>query len=461
MELAKYLINSMERKTEVKEKNSIRKKEKATVKQMKNIKQEKTFEYNRPICQNVVNDIMENVENKTRTIYQSHVLSATKTVILQKTVEGKQLHASNVEKKDILKVKMESTDVELEQQLKDAGKQLSHPPNSLQLLHVLNELEKLLLKVDQALEKSILDALKSSRNALIHSSLSKYLDIDVRVSVASCICEITRITARDAPPYTDDQMRLIVSSFQLIVSSFEDLADQSSQSYNKRASILKTVSKVRLFNIMLDLECDELIMKMFEHFLKSVRDYHLDAMFSSMENIMVSVIEESEEVSVELLKPLLASVKKDCKGVLPVAHKLGKGVLLKSANKLKPCIIPTLTSLGESLDMYHKVVAAICEGTTTDLDNIDDNDSGLQLANECKLKKGSLKSVKSNEVTDDSDADKLLKENSQTEKVFINTENGADTIKNLVKKGTSKKKDDGKKRKRSTGRDKVKFIMFI
>lgn len=59
--------------------------------------------------------------------------------------------------------------------------------------------------------------------------------------------------------------------FQLIVSSFEDLADQSSRSYDKRASILETVSKVRSCVIMLDLECDGLIVEMFEHFLRSVR----------------------------------------------------------------------------------------------------------------------------------------------------------------------------------------------
>ncbi|KAJ0901052.1 putative sister chromatid cohesion protein Pds5 [Helianthus annuus] len=57
---------------------------------------------------------------------------------------------------------------------------------------------------------------------------------------------------------------------------------------------------------MLDLECDALIVEMFEHFLKSVRDYHLDSVFPSMGSIMVLVIEESEEIPVEMLKPLLA-----------------------------------------------------------------------------------------------------------------------------------------------------------
>ncbi|KAK9059434.1 hypothetical protein SSX86_022054 [Deinandra increscens subsp. villosa] len=282
---------------------------------------------------------------------------------------------------------MTSTDVELEQQLKELGNQLSHPSDSVdELLRVLDQLEKLLLRVDQSPKQSMLDALKPSMNALIHDSLSKHSDIDVKVSVASCISEITRITAPE-PPYTDDQMRDV---FQLIISSFENLDDKSSRSYNKRASILDTVSKVRSCVIMLDLECDELIVKMFVIFLKSVRDFHLDSVFSAMENIMVVVIEESEEISVELLKPLLATVRKNREGVLPVAHKLGKGVLLKSADNLKPYMIPALTSLGESLDMYHEVVAAVCEGTTADFESNDDNDCGLQLANECNLEKGSV-----------------------------------------------------------------------
>ncbi|XP_076936673.1 uncharacterized protein LOC143603892 [Bidens hawaiensis] len=277
-----------------------------------------------------------------------------------------------------LRLKMAATDVDLEPQLKDVGKQLSQQLDSNdELLLVLDKLEKLLLKVDQSPKKSMLEALRPSINALIRDSLLKHSDMDVKVSVASCISEITRITAPDAP-YTDDQMRDV---FQLIVSSFEDLADRSSRSFNKRASILETVSKVRSCVIMLDLECDELIVTMFEHFLNSIRDYHLDAIYSSMESIMVLVIEESEEISVELLKPLLASVKKDRVGVLPIAHKLGKDVLLKSAEKLKPYMMPALTALGESLDNYHKVVTAVCEGTAA---NFDDNDAEQQLADESK-----------------------------------------------------------------------------
>ncbi|KAJ0526128.1 putative sister chromatid cohesion protein Pds5 [Helianthus annuus] len=157
------------------------------------------------------------------------------------------------------------------------------------------KVEKLLSKVDRSPKRSMIDALRPSMRALIKDGLSKHSDVDVKVAVASCISEITRITAPGAP-YDDNQMR--------------GLADQSSRSYAKRASILETASKVRSCVIMLDLECDA---------LKSVRDYHLDSVFPSMGSIMVLVIEESEEIPVEMLKPLLAHVKKDNTDVLPIA----------------------------------------------------------------------------------------------------------------------------------------------
>ncbi|KAM0017913.1 putative sister chromatid cohesion protein Pds5 [Helianthus debilis subsp. tardiflorus] len=84
---------------------------------------------------------------------------------------------------------------------------------------------------------------------------------------------------------------------------------------------------------------------MFEHFLKSVRDYHLDSVFPSMGSIMVLVIEESEEIPVEKLKPLLARVKKDNTDVLPIAQNLSERVLVKSAERLKPYLLPAVRLL--------------------------------------------------------------------------------------------------------------------
>ncbi|MED6115307.1 hypothetical protein PIB30_089216 [Stylosanthes scabra] len=159
--------------------------------------------------------------------------------------------------------------------------------------------------------------------------------------------------------------------FQLIVSSFESLHDMASRSYTKRTSILETVAKVRSCVVMLDLECDALIVEMFKHFLKAVREQHTENVFSSMETIMTLVIEESEDIPLELLSPILDSLKKDNEEVLPIARKLGERVLECSASKLKPYLVHTVDTLGISLDNYSNVLASICQDTPKSLEQND------------------------------------------------------------------------------------------
>ncbi|KAK3036804.1 hypothetical protein RJ639_030496 [Escallonia herrerae] len=290
-------------------------------------------------------------------------------------------------------------DKELEKQLREAGDLLLKHPSSVDELlplldfemgiisigshardlgapsnEALSQVENCLSRVEQSPRDPMLNALSPSRNALIEDELLRHSDVDVKVAVASCISEITRITAPDAP-YEDEKMKDI---FQLIVSSFENLSDKSSRSYNKRASILETVAKVRSCVVMLDLECDELIVAMFQHFLEAIRDYHPENVFASMETIMTLVVEESEEISLALLTPLLATVQRDNEEKLPIARKLGEKVIQNCAVKLKPYLAHAIKSLGVPLKNYSEVVASICEETTSSIENNDDNAIGEQ-----------------------------------------------------------------------------------
>ncbi|KAK7839668.1 sister chromatid cohesion protein PDS5 homolog C [Quercus suber] len=121
--------------------------------------------------------------------------------------------------------------------------------------------------------------------------------MDVEVSVVSCITVITRITAPDAL-YKDEQMKEI---FQLIVAACENMSHVSTRSYKKVTSILDTIAKVKLCLVMLDLECDALVVEMFESFLKLIRSNHPPTVLSTMETIMSLVINESEDISLDLL----------------------------------------------------------------------------------------------------------------------------------------------------------------
>ncbi|KAG5563054.1 hypothetical protein RHGRI_005711 [Rhododendron griersonianum] len=271
---------------------------------------------------------------------------------------------------------------ELEKQLEEAGnKLLQLPPSVDEILSLLDQVENYLSRVEQSPSKSMQTALSPSRKALVADELLRHQDADVKVAVASCISEITRITAPDAP-YDDDQMKDI---FQLIVSSFENLSDKSSRSYDRRTLILETVAKVRSCVVMLDLECDGLIVEMFQHFLKAIRDDHPDNVFSSMETIMTLVLEESEDISLELISPILASLKSENQGVPAIARKLAERVVENSAIKLKPCLIQAMKSLRLSLDDYNKVITSICNGTTDADGRNERNDRGEQSTEDSNL----------------------------------------------------------------------------
>ncbi|KAI3990683.1 hypothetical protein MKX01_022983 [Papaver californicum] len=248
----------------------------------------------------------------------------------------------------------------LQDQLKEAGKKLLKPPPSVdELLPLIYEVEAFLLKVDQSPFKSMQKAISPLVKALSADDLLRHIDTDVKVAVASCITEITRITAPEAP-YSDDQMKDI---FELIVATFERLFDTSDRSYSKRVSILHTVAKVQSCVVMLDLECDSLILEMFKHFLNTIRDFHPESVFTSMKKIMSLVLEESEDISHEIISLLLSILKKDSQDVLPTTRKLAEKVLENCKTKLKPYLKQRVANTSLSLSDYSDIVSCICQET--------------------------------------------------------------------------------------------------
>lgn len=276
---------------------------------------------------------------------------------------------------------MTSEEPQLEDGLKEIGEKLLHPSDDVaEVLQLLDRAESLLAKVEQSPPPTMSAALQPVMRALVSNDLFQHTDMDVRVAVASCVSEITRITAPEAP-YDDEKMKGV---FEMIVETFQGLDKISSRSFSKRVSVLETVAKVRLCVVMLDLECDELILKMFQHFLHTIRDEHPDNVFSLMEMIMRVVIEESEEVQSDVIYCLLASVKKDNKDVLPVARKLGEKVIANNAEKLKPYLLDAIKSKGTILSDYSGVVASTCTGSDIVFDKSEINASGQSSEDDSK-----------------------------------------------------------------------------
>lgn len=72
------------------------------------------------------------------------------------------------------------------------------------------------MEQDQPL--SMQNALIPSKTALVSVDLLNHPDSDVRVSVVSCLTEIVRITAPEAP-YRDDQMKVQTNQVPVTLSS--------------------------------------------------------------------------------------------------------------------------------------------------------------------------------------------------------------------------------------------------
>ncbi|XP_020583977.1 uncharacterized protein LOC110027049 isoform X2 [Phalaenopsis equestris] len=267
---------------------------------------------------------------------------------------------------------MEPTEKEVEVRLRELGVRLASPPTDIdELLRILDQTEIYLSRVEQSPSSSMSDALGPVMNSLITKEFLNHTKADVKVFVAACIHEIIRVTAPDAP-YNDVLMKEI---FAMIVDAFDKLDDMSGCSYSKRVTILEIMAKVNSCVVMLDLECDDLILHMFKYFLKSIRPDHPTNVFSSMEAIMTLILEESEDISLELLVCLLSNVQKSTKGVIPVACRLAEKVISNCLMKLKPYILVAVQSMGTCLDDFGDIIASICKDSfvTPEHNKADDN----------------------------------------------------------------------------------------
>ncbi|GER37526.1 sister chromatid cohesion protein pds5 [Striga asiatica] len=231
--------------------------------------------------------------------------------------------------------------LEVLQQLKELGSKLESLPGSKDtIIKLLKRSEACLAQLDQSPTKSVVDSMQPLVNAVAKPEYLQHQDREVKLFVASCICEITRITAPEAP-YDDNVFKDI---FQLLVSTFNGLNDISAPSFRRRAVILETMAKYKSCVVMLDLECYDLIKEMFNTFFAVVSDEHPGNVLTSMQTIMEVLLDECEDVPESLLFILLSILGRDKEGVIMAARKLAMNVIGNCAAKLEPGIKQFLVS---------------------------------------------------------------------------------------------------------------------
>ncbi|KAK9690495.1 hypothetical protein RND81_09G131900 [Saponaria officinalis] len=333
------------------------------------------------------------------------------------------------------------------EQLTEVGNRLLHPPSSIpELLNLLDEVDFLFTKMRQTLSQPVQEAFAIIKKALIADELFRHSDPDVKITVASCLNEVTRISA-PTPPYEDDKMREI---FELIVDAFENLSCQPGRCYSKAVVILHNIAKLRSCVVMLDLECDSLVTKMFELFLKNISPKHPQHVFLDMIKIMSIVIEESDPVSPELLKILLARIKMENRTVSPASWEMGVKIFEGCSNKLKPLIIEAMSSMDCRLEDYAPILSSICKPEANATNVVNDslnpvnNEPSVDLNQSAEFVQG-LKAIESRHTTSASSfGPKALRTDGTTSKKgkkpnshVLDKEAAAGTERKQVRQGTA------------------------
>ncbi|KAL8122032.1 hypothetical protein AgCh_018678 [Apium graveolens] len=251
--------------------------------------------------------------------------------------------------------------LKLRKDLHDAGTKLTDLASSAttpvqELLNVLDQVDGLLSKVEQGPFGFMELELYILMKALISDQLMKHSNTDVKVSVASCMSEITRICAPEAP-YDNVEMKEI---FQLKLMALGKLSSEDPRSYSKALHILDNMTKVKACLLMLDLKFDDLISDMFKLFLSTIRSSsHSSDVFEQMESIMTNTIRESNVISEDLLEILLKSVNMREEEVWSRPWMLAEIVLRNCTPELQHLIPKFLRSRELNYDDYCITVATM------------------------------------------------------------------------------------------------------
>lgn len=83
--------------------------------------------------------------------------------------------------------------------------------------------------------------------------------------------------------YDDNTM---IEILHLIIDNFKSLSDINGDSFGRRSTILENCANVKISNLLLDLDLQDLIHDIFHHFLVTIEECHDTKVLVEIERIM-------------------------------------------------------------------------------------------------------------------------------------------------------------------------------
>lgn len=106
-------------------------------------------------------------------------------------------------------------------------------------------------------------------------------------------------------------------------------------SFAKRVKILETIGRIRSCVEMIDLDCEDLIRKMFQYFLAIVSMSRIENIRAFMQTIMSLILNDSDAISLPLLFILLVVLRKE-QNFSSAIHEMVVNVVKQCVQKLRP-----------------------------------------------------------------------------------------------------------------------------
>ncbi|XP_051147710.1 sister chromatid cohesion protein PDS5 homolog D-like [Andrographis paniculata] len=238
------------------------------------------------------------------------------------------------------------------------------PSSTLQLKELLVQVEETVRYVWQGAPESTKVILAPIKELLLVDELFQHTDAQIKMIHASIMNEVSKITLPDAP-FSEDIMKKI---FQLFMVALKDLASGVTKTTghllnnsSRARRILDVMASCKTCLILLDIECDQMVVDMFQLFFDIVRPDHPSDVFENMATVMSVMIDEADHILADLVKILLSSIKLDNKYASPRAWELGKTVVEKCAAKVQPHVREAVKMLNLEVKAYADIVSSLCQ----------------------------------------------------------------------------------------------------
>lgn len=185
--------------------------------------------------------------------------------------------------------------------------------------------------------------------SLVKPFILKHRDKDVKAHAACCLADILRIFAPEAP-YGEEELRAV---FLMITDQLKGLENTKSNLSKKCFYLLENLALVKSFNICLELDFQDIILKLFKLLFQVVNENHTNKIQNFMLDVMCPIIQEGESVPQELLDTVLINIIDPQKSENPVAYKLASEFIKRTASSLEPYLqmfFNSTLALGRSSD---------------------------------------------------------------------------------------------------------------